>query len=717
MLRTLLTASLALTLLMSSTTASAGPPSTPPPPEDEEDLPLVDRDRDRISDGLQAILEGASSAKKYDVIVTFSGSGAAGRSHTAATESKAQKEYKLIPAFRASLNEAEIQSLSKKPGVVRIEENKKISLAIDAANRDFGTAVARQEYGVDGTGVGICVIDTGADRNHEQLDDPGKIAGWIDYIGGQALPYDDHGHGTHVASIAAGSGTGGSSAFNLRGVAPKATLYIAKVFDALGGTDQSEVIEAIEWCAATPGVDIISMSLATTEGSDGLDALSQAASAAADAGKIVVSAAGNAGDRPGTVGAPGAAEKVITVGAAAEWTATSGAPNRSLGVYLAPFSSRGPTLGALPRIKPDIVAPGVTITAADAGTAAGYVTMSGTSMATPFAAGALALAVEAAGGSMSNAEAKSLLQDTAADRGASGKDNDFGWGLLDGFALVAEASGDSTYEPNDFPDSIDIAGEVPDSGLWRMTFDVSASDLDTPIAATVIVDGEEDCSLFIFGFCLIAIWDPDLAVRLVDPTGVVLDTSDCQTAPGDCGNVGRQETVNAMPTVAGTYKLEVTPVLADPNAGQGGEFTVSLSNGTLDEAGVITLPPLIGHWAFDDGAGTVATDSSDGENHGTLVNGPLWRSGIVGGALDFDGNDDRVTLPGLALDGVANMTLTLWVQTTKTGEQTLVGAAGSGNANEMLLHLQSATQVRFYTGESGSSFVSWNVPSLADGAW
>jgi serine protease AprX len=109
-------------------------------------------------------------------------------------------------------------------------------------------------------------------------------------------------------------------------------------------------------------------------------------------------------------------------------------------------------------------------------------------MATPFAAGALALAVDAAGGTMSNAQARTLLQTTAQGPGSSGKDNDYGWGLLDGFALIAKASGDTTFEPNEFPNSIDIDGSVPDSALWRMTFNVAASDLDTPIAATVIVE-------------------------------------------------------------------------------------------------------------------------------------------------------------------------------------------------------------------------------------
>ena len=110
------------------------------------------------------------------------------------------------------------------------------------------------------------------------------------------------------------------------------------------------------------------------------DALSKAVDAATAAGKIVVAAAGNSGDGPGTITSPGSAVTAITVGAVAEWSAQSGAQYRSEGPYLAAFSSRGPTIDD--RIKPDVVAPGVTVGAAKAGSTSTYVVESGTSMAT-----------------------------------------------------------------------------------------------------------------------------------------------------------------------------------------------------------------------------------------------------------------------------------------------------------------------------------------------
>jgi len=124
----------------------------------------------------------------------------------------------------------------------------------------------------------------------------------------------------------------------------------AKALDATGEGSDGQVIAAVEWCAAQPDVDIISMSLGTAVASDGQDAMSAAVNCAADpnwspvcapgAGspKIVVVAAGNAGPGPETVGTPGAAERAITVGA----LANPGGDGQ--GVYLAAFSSRGSAL-------------------------------------------------------------------------------------------------------------------------------------------------------------------------------------------------------------------------------------------------------------------------------------------------------------------------------------------------------------------------------------
>ena len=269
------------------------------------------------------------------------------------------------------------------------------SVTNNTANADFGTAAARAGYGVDGSGVGIGIIDTGINPNHEQFDDAGKIVDWFDAIGTEPTPVDGHGHGTHVAGTAAGSGTGGVDAATYQGVASGADLYIARALNDSGFSVGDSVEDSVAWRVGKAGVDIISMSLGDDFASDGLDVLSLLVNAAVDAGKIVVVAAGNDGDAPGAVSSPGAAEKAITVGAVSEWSGTPGADNYSLGVHLVSFSSRGPTLAPTSFIKPDIAAPGLTIMSAKASANTGYETSSGTSMATPFAAGTIALMLEA----------------------------------------------------------------------------------------------------------------------------------------------------------------------------------------------------------------------------------------------------------------------------------------------------------------------------------
>ena len=559
--------------------------SRPPPDPNAAARPgrLADRDGDRISDGLQASLAAARPGDLFPVIVTHSGPGNAATARQAVGFFTLHREFKIINGFAATMTAAQIRALTQRAGVFRIEEDARVSIKLDAARPDFGIDAARTSFGVSGAGIQGCIVDTGVDPNHEQLNT--LAIPFFDAVNGATLAYDDNGHGTHVASIAYGHGTGSSGADRYKGVAPGVAIHAAKVLDASGGGSESQVIAGIEWCVGQR-VHIISMSLGTAEGSDGNDALSQAANAAVtNGGSVVVAAAGNSGDEPGTVGSPGAAAQVVTVGACAERSAPAGAPNHSDGIYLAPFSSRGPTLDN--RIKPDICAPGHSITAAKAGTANGYVTFSGTSMATPFVAGTIALGLQA--GPMSPTQVRQNLESTAQDRGPAGKDNDWGAGLLDGYAFVAKSRGVSGYEPTVFPAYQRISASVGNYGLWTHSFPIPAADLGIPIGAAITIDGQSKCTLFLFGICFAAQWDPDLEARLIDPNGVVLSDSTC-LADDECGGIGRQETLHAMPTVAGTYTIQVFPASDSGNLGKGGSFFLDLSTGPL--ASIASSPAL-----------------------------------------------------------------------------------------------------------------------------
>ncbi len=237
------------------------------------------------------------------------------------------------------------------------------------------TAIGAPEVwaaGLTGAGVDVAVLDTGVDGTHADL--RGKVVAEADFTeSGSAA--DENGHGTHVASIVAG--TGAAAAGARKGVAHDARLLNGRVLDARGRGQASWVIAGMEWAAAQ-GADVINMSLGG-QAAKGDDPLAQALDAlTASTGALFVVAAGNDGPSGGTIGTPGVAASALTVGAAA----VEGG--------VAYFSSRGPTLGTF-RGKPDLTAPGVGIVGALAGSGDGYLAMEGTSQAAPHVAGAAAL--------------------------------------------------------------------------------------------------------------------------------------------------------------------------------------------------------------------------------------------------------------------------------------------------------------------------------------
>ncbi|MGW0612854.1 S8 family peptidase [Streptomyces sp. NPDC002788] len=236
--------------------------------------------------------------------------------------------------------------------------------------------------GYDGKGVKIAVLDTGVDATHDDL--KGQVIGAKNFSTSPDAS-DKVGHGTHVASIAAG--TGKKSGGKYKGVAPGAKILNGKVLDDGGFGSDSEILAGMEWAVAE-GADVVNMSLGGGD-TPAIDPLEAAVNKLSEEkGVLFAIAAGNEGHfGEQTVGSPGSAAAALTVGAVDDKDA------------LADFSSRGPgTDGAL---KPDVTAPGVDITAASAAgnliadevgeKPAGYMTISGTSMATPHVAGAAAI--------------------------------------------------------------------------------------------------------------------------------------------------------------------------------------------------------------------------------------------------------------------------------------------------------------------------------------
>ncbi|WP_329256373.1 S8 family serine peptidase [Streptomyces sp. NBC_01478] len=234
--------------------------------------------------------------------------------------------------------------------------------------------------GYTGKGVKIAVLDTGVDADHPDL----KTQVIESKNFSTATDADDHfGHGTHVASIAAG--TGAKSNGKYKGVAPDAKILNGKVLDDNGSGDDSGILAGMEWAAAE-GASVVNLSLGGYDSPE-IDPLeAEVNKLSAEKGILFAIAAGNEG--PQSIGSPGSADAALTVGA------VDGSDK------LADFSSTGPRAGD-GAIKPDVTAPGVDITAAAAPGSVidqevgenppGYLTISGTSMATPHVAGAAAI--------------------------------------------------------------------------------------------------------------------------------------------------------------------------------------------------------------------------------------------------------------------------------------------------------------------------------------
>lgn len=280
-------------------------------------------------------------------------------------------------------------------------------------------AVAASSTGLDGTGIGVAIIDSGIAPHTDFTSPVNRIVGWVDLVNGQPTPYDDFGHGTHVAGIVAGSGSGSAgSGYSVRGVAPGANLIGVKVLDANGAGRVSTAIAGIDWCVDNRllyNIRIINLSLgAPAAVSWQNDPFAAAVHRAWAAGIVVVTAAGNygrqvasdpnSGIQYGAITAPANAPLPITVGATKDMGTLDSSDD-----LMATFSSRGPTF--FDRLtKPDLVASGNRVLApiSETGSLAGsqaasvirgtsgatYLPLSGTSQASPAVAGTAALMLQ-----------------------------------------------------------------------------------------------------------------------------------------------------------------------------------------------------------------------------------------------------------------------------------------------------------------------------------
>ena len=294
------------------------------------------------------------------------------------------------------------------PGLTWLEADVLFYPSLDNSIDSIGTNVIWNQFGLRGEDTTIAILDTGVDFDHESLDDlddnpdtdDPKIAvdseGMLGFYNANTdqeypdeQPHDSGSHGTHCAGIAAG--TGGSSG-TYAGVAPQANLVGVIALDG-GSGDEGDLLRAVDWTIANKdrfSIDVMSLSLGgpiVIPGftNNGESSISQALDVAVEAGIVTVVAIGNGNlgiaAHPGSASYPGDSVKAITVGS------VNDDHNREI------YSSRGPTGDG--RLKPDLMAPGGAIMSASAGSGDGYVSYSGTSMATPHVAGVAALMIQA----------------------------------------------------------------------------------------------------------------------------------------------------------------------------------------------------------------------------------------------------------------------------------------------------------------------------------
>ena len=439
--------------------------------------------------------------------------------------------WSVLNGFAADLTKGQLTAMARRPNVVHIEPEVPVQATMGTARSRYGVDKAVVDFGVNGdrdgaaksftaTDVVSCVLDTGIDAAHADLDQRQVIA-WKDYVNGRTSPYDDNGHGTHVAGIAAGQGDANST---YRGVAPGSALVGVKVLDSAGSGTSTAIINGIDFCVANKAaynVRVLNMSLGTSGSSDGTDAISLAANTAFDKGILPVVAAGNAGPAAYTIGSPGAAARALTV--------CSVADSGERGFFASPFSSRGPTADG--RTKPDVCGPGHAITAPAANTGTGYTTMSGTSMATPFVAGVAALMLDA-NNALTPADLKVKLASTSQDWRSAGADDDTGNGRAQPYDAVKSAggrTGTGPAGPNHYMASQSL-GATGASDDW--TFKVTTTGY--PVALTLVVPGASTAK--------------DFDLYLYNPAGSLVGRSE---------TTARQETIAFTPTSTGTYRARV----------------------------------------------------------------------------------------------------------------------------------------------------------------
>lgn len=427
--------------------------------------------------------------------------------------------------------------------------------------------------GNKGTGIKVGIVDTGIDYNHEDLKNNYK--GGYNFVANTSDPFDDYGHGTHVAGTVAALDNG----IGVVGVAPEAWLYAIKVLDSQGSGSYTNIISGLQWCLDN-GMQVVNMSFG---GSSFSQALSDICDKLNNAGILLVAAAGNSGGSSGqdTIGYPAKFPSVMAI------AATDSNDAR------ASFSSVGPELSvAAPGVNVPSTVPTGSCKLCDT---SGYKQLSGTSMSTPHVVGTTALIMKA-NPNMTNTDIRKAIENTAIDLGNQGHDDLYGWGRIDALNAVNQ-----TPPP-------------PPGPLASIT--VSPASLSVNVGATGQLTAtckDQNNNTII---CPSLTWvSDDTSVATVDSTGkvsgIATGTANVTASSGSIVSNASSITVNIAP-----IPVLTTIVLSPTNSTVLVGKTVQLTSTCKDQNGnTITCPTLT--WTSNNTA--VATVDSTGKVTGVAV--------------------------------------------------------------------------------------------------
>lgn len=311
-----------------------------------------------------------------------------------------KSKFDKMRAVVVHIDSTRLKELSLDPNVDRVVDDQIVTADLSVSVPHIGANIV-QASGITGQGTKVCIVDTGVDDTHPALN---PLVAETDLVNHDNDATDDHGHGTHVAGIIA------SKDATYRGVAPSSSLMAVKVLDASGSGFSSDVAAGIDWCVAH-GAKVVNLSLGgglysgTCDGN--IDAI--AVNNAVAAGVTVAVASGNSGTLS-QVSSPACASGAIAVGALDNSDARTA------------FSNEGPQL--------DVMAPGVSIKSLNAPfKGGGFVSLTGTSMATPHVAGLASLILDK-NSNLNQAQVRNAILNNALDLGTTGFDTIYGNGRI-----------------------------------------------------------------------------------------------------------------------------------------------------------------------------------------------------------------------------------------------------------------------------------------------